>query len=192
MEKDKQVWIESGPVVLREYIHTYSGGQFHYDEPAAKDIKIKDIAHALSNICRWTGHTEFFYSVAQHCVLCAENIEDKSFALAALLHDAAEAYVGDINKPLKNLLGQVMKDIEARADLAIRIRYGLPEIASPAEKKWVKSVDLRMAMTEAKQLLNQPFVSHYEGAKPFYDLKIEQLSPDEAETMFLAKFKELM
>lgn len=86
-------------------IKTYLGKEFCFSDVDHEAIDIRDIAHSLSHLCRFTGHTNLFYSVAQHCLLVAEKIpggpEEK---LAALLHDAAEAYVGDLSSPLKKWL----------------------------------------------------------------------------------------
>src|SRR3989304_6672039 len=85
-------------------ILTYSGLTFDYAEMNPKSIAIEDIAHALSYIPRWAGHTQVFYSVAQHLCWCHDNIENKEFAFEALMHDSPETYLGDCPKPLKNLL----------------------------------------------------------------------------------------
>lgn len=85
---------------IGEFFQTHTGKRFFPLDPQIDDIDIRDIAHALSNICRFGGHTREFYSVAQHCVLVSE-IVHSSIALEGLLHDAAEAYVGDMVRPLK-------------------------------------------------------------------------------------------
>lgn len=171
----------------REWIRTYSGEQFHFEDP--KNIKIGDIAHALSNICRWTGHVNSFYSVAQHSVICSARCQ--RFALRALLHDAAEAYIGDINKPLKNLLGQTIIDIEHKIQDAIWLRYGL-DVPTEEEARVVKSIDTAVGMMESQQLLGAKDLPCYIGVRPLYGLQIEPLCPHDAESLFLQRFKELM
>lgn len=179
----------------REYIWTYSGERFFFDEPAPS-IKIIDIAHALSNICRWTGHVKKFYSVAQHSVLCSQWAKHKGCkptnALYKLLHDASEAYMADLNKPLKNSIGPFYEEIESVVQNAIFTKYGLapmtPEIAAD-----VKKADRIIAMTEARDLLGQMVVEHYEGVRPTFSVTVIQpVSPLEAEEMFIQRFKELM
>lgn len=82
------------------WIQTYTGRKFYPLNPAAEDICWVDIAHALSNICRFTGHCSEFYSVAQHCVIASQIVTPKN-KLWALLHDASEAYICDVSSPIK-------------------------------------------------------------------------------------------
>lgn len=84
-------------------IRTYTGKWFNVFEPNIDDICIEDIAHALSNQSRFGGHTSTFYSVAQHSVRCCL-IAEPEHQLAALLHDASEAYLLDIPRPIKKRL----------------------------------------------------------------------------------------
>src|SRR5688500_14252940 len=86
------------------YIRTYTGKEFYPLKPELDKIDIEDIAHALSNLCRFTGHTKQFYSVAQHSVLASEFVrvyDNPHLNLFVLLHDASEAYICDISRPLK-------------------------------------------------------------------------------------------
>jgi hypothetical protein len=96
-------------------------------DPQPEDVNIEDIAFALSNLCRFTGHVPF-YSVAQHSVLvydiCKQQCNDKNILKAALLHDAAEAYLGDVSTPLKNAMA-VYKAIEHRMQAVIGQRFGV-------------------------------------------------------------------
>lgn len=96
-------------------ITTYTGGTFDYSKFGPEDIDIRDIAHSLSHLCRFAGHVNIFYSVAQHCLLVSEKIPGgPEVKLAALLHDAAEAYVNDLPSPLKTwLLLSYMDDMAA-------------------------------------------------------------------------------
>ena len=88
---------------MEGFIRTWSGKHIKYDEFSVEDVDILDIAHALSMVCRFGGHVPRHYSVAEHCLLVAQLVPDE-LKLAALLHDAAEAYVGDMVSPLKRLL----------------------------------------------------------------------------------------
>lgn len=175
-----------------EYIFTASGKKFFFDRPDT--IHITDIAHALSNVCRWTGHVREFYSVAQHSVLVSEYLAangSSALALRGLLHDAAEAYIGDINKPLKTLIKALIDPIEDRIERAVFKRYGLSEEMSDNEKKSIKAADMAVAIAESEQLLGQTTVAHYFGVRAA-KIKIDPLDPSDAKAQFLSKFKELM
>jgi 5'-deoxynucleotidase YfbR-like HD superfamily hydrolase len=117
-------------------------------------ICIEDIAHALSLSCRYGGHTQSFYSVAQHCCL-ATCIADSlglsnELQMCCLLHDASEAYVTDLPSPLKHMLPEFYT-IEDRFHEVIFEKYSLP-YPMPAE---VKEIDLRLLVTEAPILLGE-------------------------------------
>ena len=85
------------------YVSTYLGNRFYPLEPRIDDVDIEDIAHGLAYQCRFNGQTNAFYSVAQHSLIVAALVPEE-LRFAALLHDAAEAYLGDMVKPLKVLL----------------------------------------------------------------------------------------
>jgi 5'-deoxynucleotidase YfbR-like HD superfamily hydrolase len=106
----------------RTTIETHSGRYFDYSAPAAADICIEDIARSLSMTCRFRGHVTGFYSVAEHSVLVRQLVIEAGrpdLGLAALLHDAHEAYIGDIPTPLKVVLGEELDQIVADIDEAI-------------------------------------------------------------------------
>src|SRR3954471_11712639 len=104
-------------------IFTYGGGTIEPLEPDPADIDIRAIAHSLSQQCRWTGHTSRFYSVAEHCVLTSR-IER---SLECLLHDASEAYLSDLARPVKKApgLGDVYRECELALEQAIAERFNL-------------------------------------------------------------------
>lgn len=87
-----------GPTILLR-----SGSYFDFENPEGSEFDLFDIAHALGHLCRFTGHVMRFYSVAEHCVHCSR-IVPPEHALAALMHDAAEAFIGDVSRPLKAML----------------------------------------------------------------------------------------
>jgi hypothetical protein len=106
-----------------DFITTYTGKHFHFMDIKSEEIDILDIAHALSQMCRFNGHTKFFYSVAQHSINVARFCDEK-LALTGLLHDAAEAYIADIARPIKRQLKEY-KIIEEHIERAIADKFGL-------------------------------------------------------------------
>jgi len=126
------------------YIITISGIKFDLLNPTPEQIKLIDIAHSLSMTNRFNGHTQFPYSVAQHSLAVAEMV-DAPYKLGALLHDAGEAYIGDIITPIKRLLPKA-KEIENCILDVIFTKYG----AIYTEE--VSQVDQNMGLTEAIKL----------------------------------------
>lgn len=104
-------------------IKTYSGIYFSYKEMNPDTILIEDIAHALSNIARWGGHSPKFYSVAQHCCWCHDTIKEPDEAFERLMHDSTETYLGDCPSPLKSLLPNY-KYLENCLSLVIAQKFG--------------------------------------------------------------------
>lgn len=125
-------------------IRTRVGTYFDFEDPEASEIVLADIAHALGNICRFNGHTHRFYSVAEHSVHCSYLVPEGD-AAAALMHDAVEAYVGDVSRPLKSLLPGY-KEIERRVEAAVLARFGVP-LPLPAS---VKRADMMMLRLEQR------------------------------------------
>lgn len=167
---------------MNNEIQTFSGGYFNFRAPEAHHFSIYDIAHALSNICRFTGHTTAFYSVAQHCVLVSL-IVPKPLALKALLHDAAEAYLGDVSAPLKAVLPDY-KAIENRVERALLAHFGVDPTFDPI----IKHADLRALVTESRDLMQRPI--EIPGVEPTA-YRITPLSPGEAAMVFIERFNEL-
>lgn len=110
-------------------LETYGGHYFDYLDPQVDQIYLDDIAHALSNTCRFGGHTLRFYSVAEHAAFVGHLVFEasgiKQLALAGLHHDSHEAYLGDIPTPLKTDLGGTYRELVASADFAIGKRFGI-------------------------------------------------------------------
>lgn len=168
-------------------IRLRSGGYFDLENPEASSITLHDIASALSNICRFTGHSHRFYSVAEHSVHCSRLVPAED-ALAALMHDAVEAVVGDVSRPLKELLPEY-KRIEKRCEAAILGRFGLPA-EMPAS---VKRADIVMLAVEQSQAMlagddDWPGIT---GAAAGVNVQLLFLSPDEARRAFLRRFTEV-
>ena len=152
-----------------EWLRTVSGRRFYPGDPQPDEIDIEDIAHALSRVCRFGGHIEDHYSVAQHSVLVSEAVEASLGAslphpmicVWGLLHDASEAYLGDVVWPLKRqpeLAGY--KVVEARVMRTVCQRFSLPF----DEPELVKACDLRLLATEKRDLIGSGSASKEAGA----------------------------
>jgi 5'-deoxynucleotidase YfbR-like HD superfamily hydrolase len=168
------------------WIQTYTGLKFFPQNPTMESISIVDIAHALSQQCRFTGHTSQHYSVAQHCVLVSYlcNVENQ---LHGLLHDASEFALTDIASPIKKLpelSGYRM--LEKKVQQSIYRKFGLLE----EEPLDVKRADLLVLAIEAQTFL-APIHPDWKMSAPILTLKIVPISPEEAERLFLDRFKEL-
>lgn len=138
----------SNAVRRGDWMATHTGRMFWPLDPDPADIDIVDIAHALSNLCRYGGHTERFYSVAEHCVLMANALGEVGDRRWALLHDASEAYLVDVPRPIKGALGGY-REAEAQLMRAVCTRFGLP-FDMPAR---VREFDDRILADERAQAM---------------------------------------
>lgn len=164
-------------------IITFTGKAFSASNPCPEDLSVDDIAHALSRIPRFLGHGEAFFSVAQHSLLVSGMLITRRWRLSGLLHDAAEAYLGDLPGPIKHLPEmQGYRDAEARIMRAIAKKFGVSVGASV-----VKAADLRALAAEAE--LNNPY---FQWAALREDVEaamaILPMQPKEAEQAFLSAF----
>lgn len=167
-------------------IRLASGRYFDILNPNPSDIHVEDIAHALAHICRFTGHTHKHYSVAQHSDLVSR-IVPPEHALAALLHDAAEAYIGDVSSPLKRLLPDY-KRIEQAVEAAVAARFGL---SLPLDA-CIKQADMVLLRTEQRDLMgsDEDVWKSTSGFEPL-EQRITPLPIPLARARFLARFDEL-
>lgn len=144
-------------VPTQHEVETFTGAYVDTKHPKPETIRLPDIAHALAATCRYGGHCSRFYSVAEHAVFCSVRAERKGFnrdvQLAALHHDDAEAYLGDIPRPMKSLLGAAYGRLTARMDAAIVEALGLTELQSRFHSVEVKDADNFALVVEAKHLL---------------------------------------
>ncbi len=135
---------------------TFSGKRINPVNVNAQDICLEDIAHALSLLCRGGGHIKRFYSVGQHSINCAKEAEarqwSKKLCAACLLHDASEAYIADVIRPVKVYLDNYM-DIENAFMRAIFKKFKLNDLSEDDNKKW-KMIDDIMLGYELKALMN--------------------------------------
>jgi len=161
-----------------DWMQTYTGRVFYPLFPSAEAVCIEDIAHALSLLCRFGGHCQRFYSVAEHSVHVAHAARDH-LKRSALLHDASEAYAVDIPRPLKISLPdyQVVEDL---ITAAIAERFGV-SFDSPE----IKALDRAILVDEARQNMAPP-PQQWDGPTEGLGITLRFWSPEEAEHEFLA------
>ena len=172
-----------------DWMQTFTGRQFWPLDPRPEEIFVEDVAHALSMQCRYAGHCRKFYSVAEHCVLLAEAVAQAPGATTddarwALMHDASEAYLVDVPRPVKpHLTGY--RDAEAVVMAAVAERFGLPDKITPL----VHDYDNRIIADERANLSDC-------AAKWDFDelplcVTLRNWAPTIAETRFLMAFDAL-
>jgi hypothetical protein len=171
---------------LDGFIGTFSGLQFWPLDPNPEKILVEDIAHALAHQCRFGGHASKFYSVAEHSVHVSQLCLPEH-ALWGLLHDASEAYLVDLPRPLK-LLPEfaAYREAERQLQRAVAARFGLPE-DQPVS---VTEADDTMLGIEARSLLGSMSVEVIRETRPPFEIT-DPLLPVEAEQLFVARFREL-
>lgn len=168
-----------------DWIQTFTGRQMWPMDPRADEIHIEDIAHSLSMQCRYAGHCRRFYSVAEHSVLLARYVSPAN-ALWALLHDASEAYLVDVPRPVKPALAGY-KAIEEKVSIVIAARFGLSSIEIPRE---VHEADMRICVDEKAQNMAPGLMWGIDGLAPL-GVRLRFWAPEEAERQFLAAFAAL-
>lgn len=141
---------------MADYITTYTGIHFYPTEPDPEGICIEDIAHALSLLCRGNGHVSTFWSVAQHCIICAREAAAREWpdrlVLACLLHDASECYLSDVPRPFKAELAGY-RDHEDRLLQMIYTRY-LGSPLTKEERSRVREIDDGALYYDLRDLLH--------------------------------------
>ena len=169
-----------GPTILLA-----SGNYFDFLAPEQSTFTINDIAHGLAHICRFGGQCSRFYSVAQHSVIASKEVPGPD-AYAALMHDAAEAFVGDMAKPLKDLCPEY-REVEKRVEAAVFHRFHVQMPLPPS----VKEIDTVMLATEQRELMrNRDDWNYTRGRQPL-DINIPPMTPAMAKNAFLVRFAEV-
>lgn len=173
----------------RPDILTRSGQYFDFFDPQRYTLQVEDIAHGLANCCRFAGQCRVFYSVAQHSVYVSRIVPER-LALAGLLHDAAEAFLGDVSRPLKRLLPDY-RAIEQRVEIALFRKLGIPYPIPPE----VKRADMQMLRLEQTKLMAHHSDAWDCDAYPLPEGIIlneaTALSPEEAFHAFMERYVEL-
>ena len=183
---------DPAPPAPGPYLQTVSGRWVNPFDPDPQQLDAGDIARALANQCRFGGHCRVFYSVAQHSVIVSELVEqrggDAEDVFAALMHDASEAYLGDMPHPLKHRspLGAAFKEAEDHLEQAIGERFAIK-----ADVPEIKRADRALLATERRAFSDEKW--HWpelEGVEPL-DIELTALSPDDAERAFMQRYAEL-
>jgi uncharacterized protein len=183
---------DHAPPAPGPYLQTVSGRWVNPFDPDPAQLDAGDIARALANQCRFGGHSRVFYSVAQHSVIVSRLVEERGGdvedVFAALMHDATEAYLGDMPHPLKHRspLGAAFKEAEDHLEQAIRDRFRIkPDV--PA----IKQADRALLATERRAFSAETW--HWpelDGVEPL-DLELTAWSPDKAADEFATRYAEL-
>jgi 5'-nucleotidase len=189
----------------RGWMQTASGRKFYPLEPSPDDVELVDVAHGLAFTCRYGGHTKRYYSVAEHCVLVSEVIERdarasgmppdfvRAIALEALLHDSAEAYVGDMVRPLKHQPEMIeFRNAEARIEDCVRAAFKIE--STEQSRKVIKIVDDRILVDEITALMPNPGMyletDTLRGVEPI-GVHVMGWSPEMAQRRFIERYREL-
>jgi hypothetical protein len=171
------------------WIESFTSLKVDLLDPKPEMITIEDIAHSLSQLCRFTGHTKYFYSVGQHSLLGSHLVPTED-ALWFLLHDASEAYAGDMNRPLKHFskAGVYYQEVEKKLMSVICTKFGLSQEEPPS----VKVVDNGMLYAEKRDLMgNTGWTVDWGGVKTPANVLITKMGCEKVEKYFLKRFREL-
>lgn len=176
---------------MPNYITTYTGLHFYPTEPNPDGLRMEDIAHALSLLCRGNGHTKTFFSVGQHCLHCAREAQARGYsrhvALACLLHDASEAYLSDVPRPFKQSMPQYRVLENQLLDVIYTKFLGAP--LTDEEAALVKQIDDDMLYFDLRLLLNEP--SNESGPEMKSVFSYDVLPFETVEREYLELYKKL-
>lgn len=171
-----------------DWMETSTGRKFWPARPRIQDITVFDIAHALAMKCRYNGHSRKFYSVAEHCVLLSGYARYLGLPVETqyhlLMHDANEAYLPDVPRPIKHFFPDLLK-MEHQLDAMIREWAGL----GPVVPHVVKELDSRVIKDERAQVMGPSDNSWKTDALQALGIAIPAHGPSEAERMFLNAFQ---
>lgn len=176
-------------VLDEQCISLLSGATFNYNRPEESDVTLNDLATALSNICRFSGHLPCFYSVAQHLVNTSRIVHPR-YSFDALMHDTSEAFTNDLPTPLKWAF-PVFKELEIKIEVAMSKKFGFKYPYHPA----VKQADTEMLILEKLYVKKDDSIwPNYTGIKVEHLLEKVDLnpwSPSEAKNRFIERYIEL-
>ena len=176
-------------IELYHGIELLNGQMFSFVEPDETEISIEELAHVLSNICRFAGHVNRFYSVAQHA-LNVSLIVDPVHAKTALMHDTAEGFTNDIVTPLKSLV-PTFREIENRIEASMAVRFGF-DFPLPEQVKWADLAMLKIEKDELKPSASCWGILEGVDVEPIRHLvRMEPMTPSEACEAFLQRWEEV-
>lgn len=174
------------------YILTYTGVRMSPFQPQKKDFRISDIAHSLSLLTRANGHFDIFFSVAQHCLNCSYEGEARGYSkriqLGLLLHDATEAYISDVTRPVKAGFPDY-NQMEERLNTVIFEAFGLYKFENE-EKKMVQEIDDDMLAYEFANLHIAGSLGHNYKLRTKPQLVFRAM--DEVEREYIDRFQYLI
>lgn len=170
---------------MSDSIVTVSGIEFFPFEPRVAQVRVEDIAHALSNSCRFTGHTYRFYSVAQHCVRVSLRATDNP--LKGLFHDAAEAYMCDLPSPVKRRFPAY----KAAENVLLRCIYEAVGLDADIKPHDIKRADELELLIEQRDLMPPLASAHIDTAALADQATIVPMTPNQAYRAFMARYHEL-
>ncbi len=177
---------------LKNCLCTFTHTPLDPFHPTAETIRQEDIAHALSLVCRSNSHTSHFYSVAQHSLNCAAEALARGWgnriALACLLHDASEAYIADIVRPVKHRLANYL-EIESVLQSAIFAKFDLDDLSEQEFSK-IRSIDDRILRYEFEQLIGIDLQNEDSELISLPDLSLRPF--EDVETEFLNRLNALI
>lgn len=170
-------------------ITTYTGKNFDPLDVDESLLDIKDIAHALSLMCRGNGHVQHFYSVAQHSLACAKEAKERGYSkeiiLGCLFHDASEAYLSDVTRPIKKELTYYLEVEDILQDSIWK--HFINKILTKEDKKLIFEIDDEMLSLELKELLNEEINDDYLKLKRKVNLSF--ISFEQVEKEFIDFYK---
>lgn len=205
----EEVLADMAHVPTAHEVETFTGQYVDTQHPTPDTINPTDIAHALSQTCRYGGHCQTFYSVAEHAVFVSERVKrrggSRALQLAALHHDDAEAYLGDIPRPMKSLLGAAYSRLTNRMDGAIIVALQLEGDAGDFHHTDVKNADNWALLVEARHLLPSQGLHWFKGDQGASTWGLEHqpsriivpdywrggLGPHAAKHLFISRHQEL-
>jgi len=169
-----------------DWIQTFGGGTFHPVAPREEEVDLRDIAHSLSLLCRFNGHCLRFYSVAEHSVRVSRLLPP-GLRLWGLLHDAGEAYLTDLPRPVKGQMPRFREIEDGILEVIARV-FGLSWPMPPE----VHAADNTMLATEARDLMAPHPADWGLGVAPLPARITSPLGPEDAERLFLETFREII